>query len=266
MEPDFFDSTLCKTKHFWQRRRVARYFDPLFDSRIASRMREVTAKARQLPSRSVLVASVDVPGRSGELEQVMRAMSDSHHFVQTCAAPMAERGKFANINEALKQHDLGRFDWLIITDDDVVLPADFMDVFIFVAETMGLSIAQPAHRCLSYTTFTFNYRKWNSLGRTTRYVESGPVTAFHRDIIPHVVPFPPLRWAWGVDIAWSVTAERLGMPIGIVDCTPLEHIKEVASTYDVRPAIAEAREFLNQRNIASSREALFVETRVVRNL
>jgi hypothetical protein len=179
---------------------------------------------------------------------------------------MAERGKFANINEALKQRDLSRFDWLIITDDDVVLPPRFMDVFLYVAEAMGLKIAQPAHRCLSYTTFTFNYRKWNSLGRVTRYVESGPVTAFHRDVIPHVVPFPTLRWAWGIDIAWSVTAERLGMPIGIVDCTPLEHVKQVASTYDVSPAIAEARAFLHQCNIPSSRKALFVETRVVKTL
>ncbi len=263
METDLFDSELPQ-KHFWQRRRIAGFFDPLFDLRIASEMGAVRCKARSLPERKVLVAAVEVPARAQDLQHVLAKISESRHRVSTCVAPMGARGKFDNINHALQSHDLSEFDWLIVTDDDVAFPPSFLDDFLYIAEAMHLKVAQPAHRCLSYATFTFNYRKWNTLARATKFVECGPVTAFHRDIIPFVVPFPPLRWAWGIDVSWSVIAEQHGMSMGIVDATPIEHLREVARTYSVEPAVKEAREFLAKSGIQRKQEDLFVDMRVVR--
>lgn len=229
-------------------------------------MRAVQEGAERRPPRDVLVATVAVPQRTAQMERVLADFRRSRHRVSVCTAPMGNRGKFENINEALTGRQVETFDWLIVTDDDVQLPPRFLDTFLFVAEAMELKIAQPAHRCLSYATFPFNYRMWNSLGRVTRYVESGPITAFHRDVIPHVLPFPALRWAWGTDITWSVAAEREGMAIGIVDCAPIEHVKPVASTYDVAPALAEARAFLAGLGITATLEERFVNTRVLRSL
>jgi hypothetical protein len=266
MAVDFFDSTYCERKQFWQRRRVGRFFDFLFDLRIAPRIRAVQQSAEQPPRRNVLVATVAVPQRAASLQVVLAEFNRSRHRVSVCATPMGDRGKFDNINVALQGYWLDQFDWLIVTDDDVRLPPKFLDTFLFVAEAMNLKIAQPAHCCRSYATFTFSYRKWNSLGRATRYVESGPITAFHRDVIPHVLPFPALRWAWGTDIAWSVAADRQGMAIGIVDCTPIEHLKPVAKNYPVASAIAEARIFLTDCNIAPVREEMLVDMRVLQKV
>jgi hypothetical protein len=266
MAADFFDSTYCERKQFWQRRRVARFFDLLFDLRIASRTRAVQQSAEQHPRREVLVATVAVPQRSADLRAVLAEFNRSRHRVSFCAAPMGDRGKFDNINVALHGYALDQMDWLVVTDDDVRLPPKFLDTFLFVAEAMHLKIAQPAHCCRSYATFTFGYRKWNSLGRATRYVESGPITAFHRDVFPYILPFPTLRWAWGTDIAWSVTAQRQGMAIGVVDCTPIEHLKPVAKNYPVASAIAEARSFLTNCGIAPVREEMFVDMRVLQKV
>jgi hypothetical protein len=261
---DFFASKRWQRKNFWQRRKVARVFDVLFDWRVRDARRALERDSQTGPQRKVLIATVAVPGREKELDAVLAGFRDTRHDVTICAAPMGNRGKFDNINLSLRDYDLSRFDWVIVTDDDVTLPPRFLDGFLHVAEALSLKVAQPAHRCLSYATFTFNYRRWNSLGRTTGYVESGPITAFHRDIVPHVIPFPVLRWAWGTDIVWAVEAERRGMAIGIVDATPIEHLKEVASTYHSGPAIEEARAFLASKGIRKTREEMFVDRTVLR--
>ena len=260
---DFFASKRWQRKRFWQRRKIARAFDVIFDWRIASSMRKLAEDCRSHPKRKILIATVAVPGREAELNAVTAAFRSTRHEVVIHAAQMGNRGKFDNINHVLSEYRPEDFDWVIVTDDDVTLPPDFLDMFIHVAEKLKLKVAQPAHRCLSYTTFTFNYRRWNSLGRVTRYVESGPITAFHRDIVPLVTPFPTLRWAWGTDIVWAVEAERHDMAIGIVDCTPIEHLKQVASTYHSAPAIAEAREFLASKGITKTREEMFVNLEVM---
>ncbi len=266
MTTDFFDSAFQVRKRFWQRRRVARIFDILFDGRIALEMRHVKRNAERLPLRDVLVAAVVVPQRVADLQRVLGDFGRTRHRVEVCRAPMGRRGKFDNINIALKDHELDRFDWLVVTDDDVQLPPNFLDSFLYIAEAMNLKIAQPAHRCLSYTSTTFNYRRWNVLGRATRFVECGPVTAFHRDIVPYVVPFPPLRWAWGTDLAWGTVAAQHGMAIGVVDCTPIEHLKGVALDYDAAPAVDEARAFLASSGVLQTREELLVDTRVLRTV
>ncbi len=264
--PDFFSSLFSTRKHVWQRRRVARVFDMLFDMRIVGRLASVRRRSRGSPARRVLLASVEVPGRGSELRALVASFRRSRHSVSVCIAALGDRGKFENIDAVLAGQELGSFDWLIVTDDDVRLPADFLDTFLFVAEAAGLKIAQPAHRCRSYTSFIFNYRKWNCLGRRTGYVEDGPVTAFHRDVFPLVLPFPALRWAWATDLVFCETARRHGVPIGIVDCAAIEHLKPIAHDYRADLAVAEARDYLDRQGIVPVREEMFVEHEVYRRI
>lgn len=263
---DLFRSKFGNRKYPWQRRRVAKVFDLLFDVRISREMRNVRKRAKELAPRTILVASVAVPDRSDELHRVFADFRRSHHEVTVCEAPMKDQGKFDNINIALKDFQLEKFDWLIVTDDDVRLPPNFLDDFIYVADKLELKIAQPAHRCRSYVSYPFNHRKWSVLGRVTHFVECGPITAFHRDVFKQVIPFPALRWAWGTDIAWSVAAGREHVAIGIVDCTPVEHLKPVAGNYKYGKAITEAREFLESRHIPADPEQLFVNVSELRSV
>lgn len=263
---DFFESSLCARKHLWQRRRIAPLFDMLFDGRIAPRMRSLRKHASVMSIRKVLVVSIEDPEHPTALDNIFASFKRSHHDVTTYAVPMGSRGKFENINLALQDFQLDQFDWIIVTDNDVQIPSDFLDVFLFVADALDLQIAQPAHRCLSYASFNFNYRRWNSLGRVTQYVEDGPITAFRRDVIPRVLPFPELRWGWATDLAWCAMAAQDEVPIGIVDCVPMEHLRPVAENYPVESAVCEARAFLAEHNIVPRREELFVDTKVMRAL
>ena len=245
----FFDDPFGEKRGYsWRSRTLGRVTDRLFDLPLVLRgkARRLSEQAALAPLRRILVASVAVPGRGAQLDQVLQALRQTRHHVEAAVAPMAERGKFHNINVALRACDLAGFDWLLVTDDDVALPRNFLDRFIFLAELEGLKLCQPAHRFHSYVRFTLTVRSWNCLVRRTNFVECGPVTAFHRDAFHLVLPFLESRWAWGLDLHWAEQLRAVGLPLGIVDATPIEHLKPVGGGYDFNAAIAEAKGFLHE--------------------
>src|SRR5205085_6742958 len=95
-----------------------------------------------------------------------------------------------------------------------------------------------------------------ALVREMRFVEIGPVTAFRRDAASELLPFPPLRYGWGLDLAWGAIARERGWRCGVVDALPVRHERaRIALTYSPDAAIAEAREFLAARPYLTSAEA-----------
>ena len=52
---------------------------------------------------------------------------------------------------------------------------------------------------------------------------------------------------WGLDTRWSAIAAEHGWPIGVIDATPIRHLKPVAAAYPRDAAIAEAEAFLDGR-------------------
>jgi len=186
--------------------------------------------------------------------------------VTVSLAPIGDRGKFENINLALRDFDRNAIDWLIVVDDDVALPCNFLDRFLFVSEAVSLSIAQPAHRFRSHTSFELTQRVWNSLARTTRFVEIGPLTAFHRDVFVHVMPFQTTRWSFGLDVIWSEIALRKGFRMGVVDATPIAHLRRVGRGYDADAALREGQELLKRFGIGLGRQEILKATRVLTHL
>jgi Glycosyltransferase like family 2 len=256
-------------RHYgWRGYRGGRVTDPLFDLRLAlnARYRALARHASEMPSRHVHIASVDVPERRSALESVLRTLAASRHNVTVSLAPLGDRGKFENINLALHDVDLKPVDWLIVVDDDVAFPPRFLDRFLYASEAASLRICQPAHRFRSHTSFQVTQRVWNSLVHTTRFVECGPLTAFHRDVFGHVLPFPETRWSWGLDIIWAEIARREGFRIGVVDATPVEHLRPVAQSYDTGAAQAEMQNLLRRfgvhRNSQEIPETIAVLTRL----
>jgi len=70
------------------------------------------------------------------------------------------------------------------------------------------------------------------------------------------VPFPPLRYGWGLDVHWSALARERGWRLGVVDALPVRHdAVPVASGYSREAAAAEAREFLRDRPYVPAAEA-----------
>ena len=161
--------------------------------------------------------------------------------------PAPGAGKWANLNAALTAERVEDHDWLLLADDDVLLPRRFLDPFLLVAERLGLRLAQPAHAFASNAAWRVTRRRPASVARRTRFVEIGPVTALHASTFGVLLPFPDLHMGWGLDAHWGAVAERHGWPVGIVDLTPVRHTEPVAGAYGREEAIAEARAFLASR-------------------
>ncbi len=263
---DFFLSSSGNLNRFsWRNRRLGRLTDWVFMQRLHAnpewcRMQEAM---KADPVRRVLIATVSVPGREQDCRRVLDGLARSRHHVDFAVIRMADRGKFDNISEALRHRSLDDYDWVIITDDDITTPDGLLDACLHLASREDLAIFQPAHRFRSYATFTLTQRHWKRLARVTHFVESGPLTGFRSDALKRLLPFPSMRWAWGIDVYWSELARRMGWNIGIIDAVPIRHLRPVANAYNFGAAMDEARAFLDRYNIDRPKQDILRTVRQV---
>jgi GT2 family glycosyltransferase len=220
---------------------------------------------RGLPARRVLVLTVV---REANRATYRRAVAELRR--SRCALEVLERepggaGRFENLNALLEGVELGRFDWVLLVDDDVSLPRGFLDGFLYLAERHGLRIAAPAHRVLSHAAWRITRRRFGSVVRETAFVEIGPVTALHCDTFDALLPFPRVGMGWGLDAHWSWLARERGWRIGIVDLLAVEHrVAAAGAGYSREAAVAGARAFLADHPylpVAESQRTLAVHRR-----
>ena len=261
MSDDFLSGDAGDVTHPWRRaKRAAGELAFSAVDRAAGMGRRADAISAATPRQRVLVACVYRPGSlAAEVERGSR--SDRHDvrlaFGATEAAEpallastVAERlsgGKFENLNRVLEAAP-GEFDWLLVVDDDVRLPARFLDRFVGLCSHFQLDLAQPAQSQRSHSAWRVTRRRPASLVRETRFVEIGPLTAFGRRAAAELLPFPPLRFGWGLDLHWAALAAERGWHLGVVDATPVRHeAAVVGSAYRTADARAEAARFLADR-------------------
>ena len=214
------------------------------------------AARREPPTQKVLVLGVERPQHRKLIGAIRGELARSRHEVEIHFAPAEELGKFENLNLLLGAHRPEDRDWLLVIDDDIVLPKDFLDSFLFLAERFRLDLAQPAHRLASHAAWRVTRRHGGDVVRETRFVEIGPLTAFARSTFSTLLPFPDLRMGWGLDLHWAALAREQGWHCGVVDATPIAHrIAPAASAYSREQALAEAREFLADRPYLKASEA-----------
>ena len=208
------------------------------------------------PTRRVLVLAIERTDVPNILPQARAELSRSRHEVTFATAPVGDRGKFENLNALLAQHPATGHDWLLVLDDDVRLPRGFLDAFVFLAERFDFALAQPAHRWRSHAAWQVTRRRPGSVARQTRFVEIGPVTALRAGTFPELLPFPPLRFGWGLDAHWSAVAAQRGWRAGVIDAVPVDHgLRRIAASYDRGAALDEARAFLTGRPYTPAAEA-----------
>jgi hypothetical protein len=208
------------------------------------------------PVRRVLVLAIERPAQRRLLARARAELSRSRHEVRFVSTPIGDRGKFENLNRMLREAPAAGHDWLLVVDDDVVLPKGFLDAFVFLAERFELDLAQPAHRYRSHAAWEVTRRRPGSVVRETGFVEIGPVTGFHSSTLDALLPFPELRVGWGLDTHWSALAAEHGWRMGVIDATPVLHAAQpVAASYDRQAAIDEARAFLADRPYTPAAQA-----------
>jgi GT2 family glycosyltransferase len=224
------------------------------------RLRLALAARRAPPRRSVLVLGVERPEHRALAQKIRGELLRSRHNVELRIGPPGELGKFENLNRLLVDGAGGSsiedHDWLLVIDDDVLLPRGFLDRFLFLCERFSLDLAQPAHRLNSHAAWAVTRRRPGSLVRETPFVEIGPVTAFARSTFSTLLPFPPLRMGWGLDLHWAALAREQGWRCGVIDALAIGHrVAPAADAYSREAAIAEAGAFLAERPYLRADEA-----------
>ncbi len=232
------------------------------------RLRLSLAARRDPSPRKVLVLGVERPENRALAQEIRAELLRSRHDVELHMSPPGELGKFENLNRMLAaevgarvdgsaadESSIGDHDWLLLVDDDVLLPRGFLDRFLFLAERFSLDLAQPAHRLNSHAAWLLTRRRPFSVVRETPFVEIGPVTALHRRTFSTLLPFPELRMGWGLDAHWAALARERHWRCGVLDAVSIRHrVAPAASAYSREAAIAEARAFLAERPYLSAHE------------
>lgn len=227
--------------------------------------------AASQPPRRVLVLSIYRP--SARLPRALAQLrSERHAVTYAFGTTVAESdpalreetvlcgltgGKFENLNLLLAEAPLvASHDWVLTVDDDVDLAPGFLDRFVALCERLGLDLAQPAQSMRSHAAWRVTRRRAFSLARRTDFVEIGPVTGFSRRAAAELLPFPELRFGWGLDNHWGALARERGWKLGVIDSLPVRHeTQKVASTYTHAEAIEEGRAFLATRAYVPANEA-----------
>jgi GT2 family glycosyltransferase len=233
----------------------------------ARRLRLDLAARHDPPRRRVLVLGIERPEHRALAQGIRSELLRSRHEVDLRFGPPGELGKFENLNLLLAARtgdgaasgvDGSPFpdhDWLLLVDDDILLPRGFLDRFLLLAERFALDLAQPAHRLSSHAAWSVTRRRAFSVVRETPFVEIGPVTAFASRTFSTLLPFPELRMGWGLDAHWAALARERGWRCGVLDAVSIRHrAAPAASAYSREAALAEARAFLAERPYLSAPE------------
>ena len=245
------------------------------DAMTATRLRAGRLARHTRAPLDVLVIGVYRDGSL--LAEALPALHSSRHNVRLAFGAMGaasdelrevtvveqmEGGKFQNLNRVLEaargQVPGGEPapDWIVVVDDDVRLPRAFLDRFLAICEAFELDLAQPAQTLRSHSAWKVTRRRPASLVRVTRFVEIGPVTAFGRRAAAELLPFPELRFGWGLDLHWAALAGRNGWRLGVVDALPVRHESAlVGASYSRDDAVEEAARFLEGRPYLPSARA-----------
>jgi hypothetical protein len=223
--------------------------------RASGSRRRIAELGERTPARDVLVVAAHSP-ESRLIGPAFAELRATKHNLRVASGSTAELGggKFENANRLLATEQPA--DWTLVVDDDVVLPGGFLDGFIALCEALGFELAQPAQTLASHAAWPSARRAPFTVARRTNFVEIGPVTAFSRRAAAELLPFPDLRFGWGLDSHWSALAAERGWRMAIIDALPVRHeLRRVAAGYPTADATAEAQRFLAERPYVQAADA-----------
>lgn len=154
--------------------------------------------------------------------------------------------KFVLLDALLTSFDRDAYDYLVIVDDDVVLPHGFVDAFFAAQARMGFALAQPARTANSCSAHPIVEQHPGLVARETLFVEQGPLVSIRRCAFDAVVPFD-LRspMGWGYESVWSARLTARGQSMGVIDSTPVDHsVRPTAALYSHAHADRHSTELL----------------------
>lgn len=169
----------------------------------------------------------------------------------------SRKAKFVLLNRLLDAVDLERYAFVLVADDDIDLPAGFLDDYLALVVRHDLALAQPARTHGSYVDHWLVEQLDGVSARRTRFVEIGPLFSMRRDAARLLTPFSEASpMGWGYDLVWPVVLEEAGLALGIVDATPVAHdLRKPVALYDDRDAAIAMQAYLAARPHLARHEA-----------
>lgn len=157
--------------------------------------------------------------------------------------------KFELLNRLLAQEDLNRYEFVVLLDDDNILPHGFLDAYLELQSKLGYAIAQPARTSNSFIDHPIVEKQAGVAARRTLFVEIGPVVSFHRSVFPKIFPFDLCSpMGWGYSNAWATLALREGFKMGIIDKVPVDHsLRPTLVNYDRKTAESQRAAFFQKQ-------------------
>lgn len=132
--------------------------------------------------------------------------------------------KFKLMNQLLAMENLEDYDFVVFTDDDVVIPQGFLEFYISAQKRYNFALAQPARAWHSFYDHKLVVRKPWLKARETRFVEIGPVFSFDRRAVELLLPFDEASpMGYGYDFCWPVIMADAGLKMGIIDSVSVDH-------------------------------------------
>jgi len=219
--------------------------------------------------KRVLVLGAYLANKSNNVEDVVSVISKSSRYMVTqrwialggepptkqvadvtVGTVLREKSKFQIMNELLAKEKLSQYEYVLLTDDDIVLPDGFLDHFISLQAQFGFSIAQPARTSNSHIDHPIVEQQKGVLARQTLFVEIGPVVSFHKSAYELVFPFDLTSpMGWGYENVWAYRLVQRQMKMGIIDAVPVDHsLRKPVAYYDWDEADRQRTEFLEQHD------------------
>lgn len=145
--------------------------------------------------------------------------------------------------------------WIVLADDDVVVPAGGLAQLLATADRTDLQVVQPAHSPRSYASTRFVRPCPGVLVRRTGFVELGPLVALRGGARDDLLPLDEsLGMGWGQDYLWARRIADRELPVGIIDGIRMRHLSPAGTTYDLADAHANLRSCMAQSGYTSFRD------------
>ena len=229
-----------------------------------------------LGTKSVLVIGIYLANQENTVEHIIEQMNGSkrYHVVQKwialCGDAPSENvkavtfmkidnalPKFQLLNKILSGEELDQYTYIVISDDDITLPNNFLDSFLFLQEKYNFALAQPARTHNSYIDHPFVEQFDGLKARRTRFVEIGPIFSIRKDVFPLLLPFDEnSSMGWGYDFVWPCLIEDRELRMGIIDAMPVEHsIRKPMQNYNYKAVNKTMKDYLSKNSHLTTDEA-----------
>lgn len=168
--------------------------------------------------------------------------------------------KFSLLNQLLTEIKIDEFEFVIVCDDDIILPANFLDRYLELVARHDFALAQPARTHNSFIDHPFVEQLDGLAARRTRFVEIGPLFSIHRSAFQFILPFDEASpMGWGYDFFWPHVISNAGLKMGIIDAVPVAHsLRKPVVYYEYDKTRKEMEDFLAHRPHLSPDEAFFI--------